>query len=220
MNTKDPLTDHRFTTLQTGDAALLLVDHQVGTMLFGIRDIDPVNLKNNTLELAEAALAFEVPVILSTSNPTQVNGPLFAELTDLLPDAPIIDRTAINAWHDPAFVDAVRATGRRQLVMAGVTVDVCLTLPAVSAAGDGYDVYGVLDASGCTNEHGLLAATARMSQAGVKVASTNMIIAEMLRDWSLEVAPQAGAVFGRHQPNAAYLGQFMQNMADRVPQPA
>lgn len=93
-------------------------------MLFGIPDVDPVNLRNNTLELAEAAVAFDVPVILTTSNPTAVNGPRFAELTDLLPDAPIIDRTAINAWDDPAFVDAVRATGRHQLVMAGVTVDV------------------------------------------------------------------------------------------------
>jgi nicotinamidase-related amidase len=207
--------DHRFRTLESADTALLLIDHQVGTMLFGIQDVDPVNLRNNTLELAEAAVAFDVPVILTTSNPTAVNGPLFAELTDLLPDAPIIDRTAINAWDDPAFVDAVRATGRHQLVMAGVTVDVCLALPAITAAGEGWDVYGVIDASGSTNEHGLLAAIARMGQAGVKVSSTNMVIAEMLRDWSRAEAPQAGAVFGRHQPNAAYLGQFMQGLLDR-----
>lgn len=207
--------DHRFRTLDTADTALLLIDHQVGTMLFGIRDVDPVNLRNNTLELAEAAVALGVPVILTTSNPTSVNGPIFAELTDLVPDAPIVDRTKINAWDDPAFVDAVRATGRHQLVMAGVTVDVCLTLPAVTAAGEGWDVYGVVDSSGSTNEHGLLAAVNRMGQAGVKVASTNMVIAEMLRDWSRAEAPAAGAVFGRHQPNAAYLGQFMHGLLAR-----
>ena len=203
--------DHRYESLSTDSAVLLLIDHQVGTMLFGISDVDPVNLRNNTLELAETAKTVGIPAILTTSNPTAVNGPLFGELTDLLPDAPIIDRTMINAWDDPAYVEAVENTGRRQLVMAGVTVDVCLTLPAVSAAGAGYDVYGVTDASGATSPHGLYAASARMSQAGVKVASTNMVIAELLGDWSRKEAPDTGAVFGRHQPNAAYLNQFMAN---------
>lgn len=213
--TNSPTGDHRFRTLDTDDAALLLIDHQVGTMLFGIADVDPVNLRNNTLELAEVALVFDLPVVLTTSNPSAMNGPLFSDLTDLLTDAPIVNRTAINAWDDPAFVGAVEKTGRKQLIMAGVTIDVCLTLPAVSAAGAGYDVYGVTDASGATSPHGLYASIARMSQAGVKVASTDMVVAEMLGDWSRPEAGQAGAVFCRHQPNASYLGQFMHHLAER-----
>jgi nicotinamidase-related amidase len=218
----DPNTqpEHRYRRLAVEDAALLLIDHQVGTMLFGITDLDPVSLRNNTLELTEVAVALDLPVILTTSNPSGVNGPLFSELIDLLPDVPIIDRTAINAWDDPAFVAAVEKTGRRQLVMAGVTVDVCLTLPAISAAGDGYDVYGVTDASGSTNAHGLYAAMSRMSQAGVKVASTNMVSAELLRNWALPAAAQVGGVFARRQPNAGYLGQFMQAQTATELQPA
>jgi nicotinamidase-related amidase len=209
--------DFRHRNLDVNDAAVLFIDHQVGTLLFGITDVDAVNLHNSALELAEVAKLLDVPAVLTTSNPTAINGPLFADLTELLPDAPIINRTAINAWRDEAFVAAVKATGRTQLIMAGVTVDVCLTLPAISAAGDGYDVYGVTDASGSTNLHGLYAAMFRMDQAGVKVASTNMVVAELLGDWSVPQAMDVGGVFARRQPNSGYLAQFMQTVAAAVP---
>ena len=111
-------TDHRYEFLDKHDAALLLIDHQVGTMLFGISDLDTVNLLSNTMKLVEGAEVFDLPIILSTSNPTGINGPLFRELTDRLPDVPIINRTLINAWDDPDFVSAVEATGKRQLIIA------------------------------------------------------------------------------------------------------
>jgi len=118
-----------FETLTPQNAALLLVDHQVGTMNFGLTDIDALSLKNNVLWLAGAAQIFKLPVILSTSNPDGANGPLFPELTEALPDAPIINRLIINAWNDPNFVEAVKNTGRKKLIIAGVTADVCLTFP-------------------------------------------------------------------------------------------
>jgi nicotinamidase-related amidase len=201
--------DHRFSFLDPANTLMLFVDHQVGTMLFGIRDIDTLNLMNNTLKLAEGSKVFGIPAILSTSNPTAINGPLFKELTDTLPNAPIIDRTRINAWEDQNFVEAVKATGRRQLVIAGVTSNVCLTFPAIAAAGEGFDVYAVIDASGAVNDHSLQAALFRMSQAGVKIADSGMVLAELLHDWASEHGPAIGQLFGVREPNAGLLHQHM-----------
>lgn len=122
--------------LSTDNCAMLLIDHQVGTMGFGITDIDALNLKNNALWLAEQSKIFKLPVILTTSNPDGANGPLFPELIAALPDAPIIDRFIINAWDEPKFKQAVEQTGRKKLIMAGVTADVCLTFPAISAIAE------------------------------------------------------------------------------------
>lgn len=210
------MSDHRFETLTPDNAALLLIDHQVGTMAFGLTDIDPVNLRNNTMWLGEAARIFGLPVVITTSNPDGANGPIFPELLELLPDAPVIDRLIIDAWQDPAFVDAVRATGRTKLIMAGVTADVCLTFPAIGATGAGFDVYAVMDASGTVNQHAVLAAITRMSQAGVKIANTNMVVAELQRDWSLPTAPQTGALFASRLPNFGYMGALVGHTAARL----
>ncbi len=206
MNAPVP-ADHRFTKLRPENAALLLIDHQTGTMSFGLQDLDPVNLKNNALWLAEAARVHDLPIILTTSNAEGANGPIFQELLDACHGAPVIPRMIIDAWQDPKFVEAVRATGRRQLVMAGVTADVCLTFPAVGAAGDGFDVYAVMDASGTVNAHALHAAMFRMSQAGVKIANTNMVLAELQRDWALPTGAATGGVYARRLPNFGYIFQ-------------
>ncbi|NJR60721.1 MAG: isochorismatase family protein [Cyanobacteria bacterium CRU_2_1] len=198
-----------FEQLTSDNAALLLIDHQVGTMAFGLTDLDAVNLKNNTLWLAEAANAFNLPTILTTSNPQGANGPLFPELMATLPNAPIINRVIINAWNDSAFVDAVNQTGRKKLIMAGVTADVCLTFPAIGAVGDGYDVYAVMDASGTVNQHALYASMFRMSQAGVKIANTNMVIAELQADWTRSTAREVGGLYAKRLPNFGYIAAHM-----------
>ncbi|XGV94753.1 MAG: hydrolase [Leptolyngbya sp. BL-A-14] len=205
-----------FEQLTPDNAAMLLVDHQVGTMSFGLTDIDAVNLKNNTLWLAGAAKAFKLPTILTTSNPNGANGPLFPELIAALPDAPIIDRVIINAWNDPAFVDAVKKTGRKKLIIAGVTADVCLTFPAVSAAGEGYDVYAVMDASGTVNQHAMYAAMFRMSQAGVKIANTNMVIAELQADWTKPTAAEIGGLYANRLPNFGYIAAHLDYTAKQL----
>jgi nicotinamidase-related amidase len=207
--------DYRYQFLDPSNAAVLFIDHQAGTMLFGIRDLDTVNLLNNTMKLADGAKIFGLPTILTTSNPTGINGPLFAELTETLPDAPIIDLTLINAWDDENFVRAVEATGRRQLIMAGVTSNVCLSFPAIAAAGEGYDVYAVIDASGSVSDHALHASLFRMSQAGVKIADSGMVLAELLRDWASEYGPGMAQVFGRREPNAGLLHHHMQAAQER-----
>ncbi len=201
---------NQYQKLDPKNAAMLLIDHQVGTMAFGISDMDATNLKNNTLWLAEAAKVFDMPVILTTSNPNGANGPLFKELTDLLPDAPIIDRVIIDAWQDENFVGAVKATGREQLVMAGVTADVCLAFPAIGAAGEGYDVYAVMDASGTINQHAMLASMFRMDRAGVKIANTNMVVAELQMDWTLPTAMDTAGLYQKRLPNFGYIYQHME----------
>src|SRR5436190_3800518 len=142
------VNEHAFATLSPENAALLMIDHQVGSMNFGISDISALELKNQTLLLAEAARAFDMPVILTASNPNGPNGPIFPELVATLPGVPVIDRLLINAWSDPRFLAAVVKTGKKKLIMAGVSSDICLAFPAIGAARDGYDVYAVMDASG------------------------------------------------------------------------
>ncbi|TDL02954.1 MULTISPECIES: isochorismatase family protein [Mycobacterium] len=194
-----------FETLTADNCALLLIDHQVGTMNFGLTDVQALQLKNQTLWLAESAAAFRLPVILTTGNPDGANGPLFPELLAALPTAPVIDRLKINAWQDPAFVEAVRTSGRTKLVMAGVTADVCLTFPALGAVRDGYDVYAVMDASGTLNHHALSAAMLRMSQAGVKIANAKIVIAEILSDWGGEFAAPLAQLYARRVPNFGFI---------------
>lgn len=198
-----------FETLTPENAAMLLVDHQVGTMNFGITDLDALHLKNRTLWLAEAAKVFGLPAILTTSNPDGANGPLFPELIAALPTAPIIDRLIINAWNDPKFVEAVKKTGRKKLIIAGVTSDVCLTFPAIGAVRDGYDVYAVMDASGTVSEHALYASMLRMSQAGVKIANTNMVIAELLADWSSRYGAPLGQLYADRLPNFGFINAHL-----------
>lgn len=207
------MNSNTFETLHPESAALLLIDHQVGTMNFGLADLDALQLKNQTLWLAESAVAFGMPVILTTSNPNGANGPIFPELLALLPNAPVIDRLIINAWNDPQFVDAVKKTGRKKLIMAGVTADVCLTFPALGAVRDGYDVYAVMDASGTVNQHALMAAMFRMSQAGVKIANANMVIAELLADWSGPFAAPLGKLYADRVPNFGFIAAHLAHQA-------
>ena len=194
-----------FEKITPQNSAMLLIDHQVGTMNFGITDIDALHLKNRTLWLAGAAKVFHMPVLLTTSNAKGANGPLFPELIQALTDVPVIDRVIINAWDDANFKAAVEKTGRKKLIIAGVTADVCLTFPALGALRDGYDVYAVMDASGTVSEQALYASMFRMSQAGVKIANTNMVVAELLADWSSPFGAPLAELYAKHLPNFGFI---------------
>ncbi len=127
--------------LDKNDAAVLLVDHQAG-LLSLVRDIDPDKFKNNVLALADLAKYFKLPTILTTSFENGPNGPLVPELKALFPDAPYIPRPGqINAWDNEEFVKAVKATGKKQLIIAGVVTEVCVAFPALSALAEGFDVF-------------------------------------------------------------------------------
>ncbi|AFK21607.1 hydrolase (plasmid) [Haloferax mediterranei ATCC 33500] len=176
------------------DAALLLIDHQTG-LLQGVENQDTVSLRNNVLALAEVAKLYDLPVVLTTSRAEGPNGPLLPKLNEMFPEVEVIDRSLVNAWDDPAFVEAVEATGRSNLIMAGILTEVCVAFPAISAAQEGYNVQAVLDASGSLNDRAEQAAMSRMEQAGVDLTSWFTVSSEMLKDWTKEVAPEQAAHF-------------------------
>jgi nicotinamidase-related amidase len=173
--------------LNKDDAVLLLVDHQAG-LLSLVRDIDPDKFLNNVLALAELGDYFNLPTILTTSFEDGPNGPLLPEILEIFPDAPFIARPGqINAWDNDDFVQAVRATGRRQLIIAGVVTEVCVSFPALSALAEGYEVFIVTDASGTFNELTRQAAWQRMSAAGAQLTSWFGVACELHVDWRNDV---------------------------------
>jgi nicotinamidase-related amidase len=194
--------------LTPGNAAILLIDHQVG-LLNCVRTMDPVNLKNNIIALAKLGKIFNLPVVLTTSGVNATpNGPLLAELVQMFPDNEVIDRTHVNSWHDPVFVKAVEKTGRKKLIMAGISTDVCLAFPAISAVKAGYDVYAVIDASATWDPVTEHAAMLRMSAAGVKVVNWVAAAAELQRDWALPTAGEFGMHLGTAMGSYSLLAQY------------
>jgi nicotinamidase-related amidase len=135
--------------LTAENSALLLIDHQTGTML-GVQDIRLDQFRSNVLALAKTGVAHGLPTVLTASYAEGPNGPLMPELLELFPkEKPVYRPGPIDAFDDPEFVKAVEATGRKKLIMAGVTTDVCLYFPVMSALARGYEVWAVYDASGC-----------------------------------------------------------------------
>jgi nicotinamidase-related amidase len=168
------------------NSALLLIDHQVGTMQL-IKNIPVEVVKRNTLALAKTAKIFGMPVVLTSSQEERLQGPLIPELAEILPQAfeTRVKRAGIvNAWNDPHFKKAVKATKRQNLIMAGVTTDVCLVFPAISACQEGYQVQAVVDASGSPFDISEEMARRRMAKEGVVLTATNTLMAELAQDWS------------------------------------
>jgi nicotinamidase-related amidase len=173
-------------TFSPSDSALLLIDHQLGTMKL-IKNIPLEMVKRNTLALAKTAKILNIPVVLTSSPEQNVQGPLLPELEHILPEAfaARVRRAGIvNAWNDPNFKKAVEATGRRNLIMAGVTTDVCLVYPAISACREGFQVQAVVDASGSPYEISEDMSRRRMEREGVVLTTTNTLMAELAQDWS------------------------------------
>jgi len=186
--------------LDNDNAAVLLVDHQAG-LLSLVRDIDPDKFKNNVLALADAAKYFNLPTILTTSFENGPNGPLVPELKELFPDAPYIARPGqINAWDNEDFVKAVKATGKKQLIIAGVVTEVCVAFPALSALAEDFDVFVITDASGTFNALTRDAAWDRMSQAGAQLMTWFGMACELHRDWRNDIEG-LGALFSNHIPD-------------------
>jgi len=186
--------------LDKQNAAVLLVDHQAG-LLSLVRDIAPDQFKNNVLALADAAKYFGLPTILTTSFEDGPNGPLVPELKQTFPDAPFIPRPGqINAWDNEDFVKAVKATGRKQLIIAGVVTEVCVAFPALSAIEEGYEVFVVTDASGTFNELTRDAAWSRMAEAGAQLMTWFGVACELHREWRNDIEG-LGTLFSNHIPD-------------------
>ena len=173
------------------NAAMLLIDHQIGTMSW-VRSAPLEEIKKNTVVLAKAARALNMPVILTSSMEDHVQGPLMPELQAILPEAfaARIKRVGVvDAMDDENFASAVLATGRKNLLIAGITTDVCVVFPAMTAVQQGYSVQVVVDACGSPSKIGDDVALRRMEKAGVTLTSTNQAIAELARKWT---TPEGG----------------------------
>jgi nicotinamidase-related amidase len=174
------------TAFNSKDTALLLIDHQIGTMQL-IKNLRLDLVKRHTIALARTAKILGLPVVLTSSQEERVQGPLMPELEKLLPqefEARVKRAGVANAWGDSAFRAAVHATGKRNLILAGVTTSVCLVFPAIDAVHDGFNVQAVMDASGSPSDLAEEMARQRMRDAGVVLTATDTVLAELGQDWS------------------------------------
>lgn len=195
-----------YNRLDKDNVTLLLVDHQAGLLSLA-RDFNPDEFKNNVLALADIAKFFEIPTILTTSFEDGPNGPMVPELKEMFPDAPYIPRPGqINAWDNADFVQAIKDTGRKQLLVAGVVTEVCVSFPVLSAIEEGYEVFVVTDASGTFNEITRYAAWDRMSQAGAQLMTWFAVGGELHRDWRNDIEG-FGGLLASHLPAYANLMQ-------------
>lgn len=193
-----------YNRLDVTKAAMLIVDHQVGLFSL-VKDINIDSFKTNVFALAECAKLFNIPAILTTSAETGPNGPMLPELKEMLPNAPFIPRPGeINAWDNPDFVKAVKATGKKQLIIAGIVTEVCVAFPALAALAEDFDVFVVTDASGTFNALTRDASWARMNSAGAQLMTWFGVACELQRDWRND-AEGLAKLFTKYIPDYANL---------------
>jgi nicotinamidase-related amidase len=164
------------------DSALLLIDHQ-GAQFANLHSHEPQLVVNNVVALAKTAKLLGVPTVLTTVVAAR-SGNIIGGIQSVFPDQQPIDRTFINAWQDTKLVAAVKKTGRKKLVMAGLWTEVCVAMPAIQAQGEGFDVYVVSDASGGVSVEAHAMAMDRMIQAGIKPITWLAVLCEWQRDWA------------------------------------
>lgn len=196
---RDPIRDHLLTPQ---NAALVIIDFQP-VQVASIVSMERRELIANVVAVAKAARLYGLPVVLSTVNvATGLNTPTIRQLTDVLGEVEPIDRTSINAWEDEDFVAAVKATGRKKLIMVALWTEVCLAFPALDALDDGFDVYPVVDAVGGTSVIAHRAGLERIVQAGARPITWIQLACELQRDWRREATKSgfADIVFSSIHP--------------------
>jgi len=172
-----------FERIDKNDSMVLVVDHQIGLFQL-VRDFEPEEYRNNILAHAAIGKVFNLPTILTTSAETGPNGPLPKEIPAMHPEAPFIKRNGeVNAWDNQDFRNAVKATGKKQVIMAGIVTDVCTSFLALSLVQEGYTVFANAEASGTLNKRTADDANDRMRAAGVHVLSMFAITTDLMRDW-------------------------------------
>ncbi|KAK7682010.1 hypothetical protein QCA50_014974 [Cerrena zonata] len=201
----------KYERIDKNKAMLLVVDHQEG--LFQIsRDQNATVMKQNILAHSELAKIFQLPTILTTSAEQGPNGPLPVEVTSMHPQAPFIKRQGeVNAWDNPEFkaaVEAIAATGRTQIILGGITTDVCTAFLALSLREAGFSVFANSDASGTFDAKTASEANDRMRAAGVQVLSLFAISCELMRDWrNTPGTPEMLPFFDKYLPEYGFLAR-------------
>ncbi len=189
--------------LTPDNCVITLIDHQP-QMLFGVTSIDRQSLINNVVGFAKAAKLFGVPLILSTVETKAFSGNLWPQLKAIYPDQTPIERSSMNSWDDEHFVAAVKATGRKKIVLAGLWTQVCVAFPTIQAISDGYEVYVVEDLCGDLDVKTHESSMRRVEQAGAKPVTWIQVMLEWQRDWAqretyagvMEIAKSHGGAYG------------------------
>jgi nicotinamidase-related amidase len=180
---RDQLGDHLLTSQ---NSALILIDYQP-PQFSAVHSMDPDLLLENIVSTVRTARAFDLPIVHSTINvATGRSETTVPRLAELLDGYPAIDRTSTNAWEDAEFLDAVRATGRRKLILCALWTEICMAFPALDALREGYDVYPVVDAIGGTSEEAHRMGLERVVQAGGQPVTWVALAVELQRDWARE----------------------------------
>lgn len=196
--------------LDASDSVILLLDHQAG-LFQTVKDIAVADLRRNVEMIAKLAALLKIPVITTASEPNGPNGPLMPEIHEYAPHAVYVPRKGeVNAWDNEDFVQTVRSTGRKTLIMAGVWTNVCVMFPALDAQAAGYDVYAVIDASGDPSELASRTTLARFVQGGVIPTSTNALLSELHRTWRRPEAAELAKLYGLVAPNYAAVAESYQ----------
>jgi nicotinamidase-related amidase len=209
MNSEEEITmidqSKPYEPLTAENAALVLVDHQVGLMT-GVRDYETGELKHNVVALAKAAKLLRVPTVVTTTARDSMWGPTFPELVEVVGAEGIINRSSVNAWDDPSVAAAIEAARRKKLIFAGVSLEVCAAFPAITSLGKGYDAYVAVDASGTFSQTKREVGMLRMQQAGVILSDYASLMIEVLKD---NASPLAGSVYtALDMPWAKLVGQI------------
>lgn len=215
IRTNPAFYDH----LTPENAVIIFIDLQTGIMP-GVKTIDSTVLRNNIIALSKVALLYDLPVVLTTSGSKGPNGPIMRELTALFPSQPVIDRTHIDAWGDPGFTDTIRKTGRKKLIISGISTDVSLAFAAISAVRSGYNAYAVLDTSGTWSQQIEMGAVARMVQAGVIPTNWAAVTAELQSDWTGETGAEIASIFEESLSHYRYAIQSFMATGSQTPPPA
>ncbi|KRQ98088.1 isochorismatase family protein [Bradyrhizobium valentinum] len=187
--------------MNVDDTALLLLDHQSG-LFQTVKDITVAELRANVMALTRIANLLNVPIITTASVPDGPNGPIMPEIAKLAPQAIYAPRQGeVNAWDNDLFVKAVRQTGKKTLIMAGVWTSVCVMFPALDAKAAGFNVYAVMDASGDPTVMTSQTTLARFVQSGIVPTSTNAVISELHRTWRRPEAADIADIYTVATPN-------------------
>jgi nicotinamidase-related amidase len=204
------------------NSIMLFIDHQIGLMA-SVRDFNQASgYRANVVALAQMAKALDIPVLITSSNAQWQNGDTLPELKEVFADQPIYRRTGIiNAYEDPTFrkalLDLVEKTGRRHIIISGVTIGTCVTFPTLSLINDGFKVYPVVDASGAWSPYEADAAMARMTLAGAELESVYALGAELQADWKLPSSNAMLEPFVSGLPEYGWIVQNFWNNAGEKP---
>jgi nicotinamidase-related amidase len=200
--------------MNVGDTLLLLLDHQSG-LFQTVKDITVAELRANVMALARIATLLKLPIITTASVPDGPNGPVMPEIAKLAPHAVYVPRHGeVNAWDNDLFVKAVRETGKKTLIMAGVWTSVCVMFPALDAKAAGFNVYAVVDASGDPSEMVSRTTVARFAQSGVVPTTANAVICELHRTWRRPEAAEIADIYTVATPSYRPVMESYQSAKD------